>query len=126
MTNAQMKPGRELDALVAEKVMGWRDARLHRNGPTDPCEWEAWQGIPPEPEHGWRTALPHYSTSIADAWQVVEWLAEHHDGFVSVGVRSVDWGESGDYYDHFAHTTSGESAPHAICLAALAAVGSPE
>jgi hypothetical protein len=54
-----MKPGRELDALVAEKVMGWTKEELLLN--SSPSFRAAYQN-----------GAPFYSTSIEDAWQVVE------------------------------------------------------
>jgi len=100
-----MKPGRELDQLVAEKVFGSTEAKP-------------------------------YSTDIAAAWRVVE----KHNQIVSIwqGRPSLDrnahgmisrrvW-ERGDpvvYRVSVAgrHTAYSETAPHAICLAALKALG---
>lgn len=95
-----MKPGRELDMLVAEKVMSLKP--LGR--------------------------VPHYSTDISAAWEVVEkinssknkWTlnslrCDPNDGKWQFGDIDRDgsiWPD--DKYD---------SAPLAICLAALKAVG---
>lgn len=138
-----MDPWRELDILVAEKVMGFVPVK------------------PGEPPHsGWRNAkgywfplesypdtpgVPHFSTSIRDAWEVVEHF------------RSKEWGEKHGYYDVWISAAGGNypywcaekrdakntveifintgakhreiargesdiSVPHAICLAALEAV----
>lgn len=55
-----MKPGRELDALIAEKVMRWN--REH-----DEC------GLPPGVYGSDNIQpFPHYSTDISAAWEVVE------------------------------------------------------
>ena len=62
-----MKAGRELDALIAEKVME-HDLQRWINYPTrEPV-------IMLKGEDGvWgRRDIPHYSTQIADAWLVVE------------------------------------------------------
>ena len=81
-----MKAGRELDALIAEKVMGHSVIRkgesftgfpllLHSSGDWDTgiAQEDIWQ-------IGERVyspfSLPHYSTQIADAWLVVEKLQE--------------------------------------------------
>ena len=111
---------REIDRLVAEKVMGWEEVKENDfikrpdvdfigKAPDRFCE-DAW------------SILPNYSTDISDAWEVVEQLrekelyvdidtfAEHYD------VRVV----SGPY--EVGHSLS-ETAPLAICLAALKAVG---
>jgi hypothetical protein len=92
-----MKPGCELDALVAEKVMGW-------------CTDTDRGGF-----------LLDFSTSIADAWVVVEKLASTYLFCLenSGSFWVADFGRSAD---RRAQCTA-ETAPHAICLAALKAVG---
>jgi hypothetical protein len=89
-----MKPGRELDLLVAEKVMGYK-----RN-------------------HGVHGNVPFYSTDLAAAWEVVEKMKKNY-GFelswfmaikkwkVCIGLASI----------------ATDTIPHSICLAALAALG---
>lgn len=111
-----MKPGRELDTLVAEKVMG-----MTRQG-TNSLNGEAWfriAGI----EHTSRTA-PSYSTDISAAWEV--WEAPHCDAW-RIG-RSPSNGHyeiTNPYEDNFL-VASAPTAPHAICLAALKSVGAIE
>lgn len=105
-----MKPGRELDALVARDVMGW-EVRGPHSGP-----WVILRGYPEYPHLTDKTWRP--STDIADAWEVVEKLA---DGTRTVHVwkpRNYGWGCSIGHSHGEAYT-----APHAICLAALRAVG---
>lgn len=124
-----MKPGRELDALIAEKVMGW---------------------IPYEPERafaypGWHTPdgeflniarLPPYSTDITAAWEVVDKLK-----LAVVPIDETKWwaGKMGDHgHDEDPLTSDtwveqamrdgkhgriADTAPHAICLAALKVMG---
>ena len=115
--NTTVKPGRELDALVAEKVMGlrfvWRSQLTDHYGYnagvwTIPTKWGT-MDLTEEP--------PRYSTDIAAAWEVVEKMRE--DGFLVALYRSAGaW---------IADTNPGygksDTAPHAICLAALRAVG---
>lgn len=112
-----MKAGRELDALIAEKVMGWRN-----------CEVSGWRetrayGKPPyfddsDPD----VCINDYSTNIADAWLVVEKFdTQNHTvrisntmgGDWSCVIHGV-WGEE---------RVVAENVPLAICLAALKAVG---
>lgn len=102
-----MSAGRELDALVAEKVKGGG----HRPGGAAVCP-----------------SVPPYSTDIAAAWQVVErfrragWRAEVRtgpDGYHECSLEPPDT----DPMDHAYHIGAlGDSVPHAICLAALKAV----
>jgi hypothetical protein len=68
-----MPAGREMDALVAEKVMGWKDVIMGRDdygGEPVPREYN------PRPEYQDEYVIfkhvLNYSTDIAAAWQVVE------------------------------------------------------
>ena len=131
----EMKPGRELDALVAEKVMGWR-----RVSEGEPYFW-------PTPEMMNRIKeqypdvlavdyfpAPLFSTDIAASWEVVEKL--QGDGFWWSGAYKTyelsDGTESDPLYysrfrcvrggvrgDHYAYA---RSMPYARCLAALKTV----
>ena len=102
-----LQPGRELDALIAEEVMGWvrvtyrKGARWSRGIPLG--------SIPALPIEKWAP-----STNIADAWDVVE----------KAGLTNVDRDGASWVARHgFRASAHGWTAPHAICLAALAAVG---
>jgi hypothetical protein len=116
-----VKPGRELDALVAEKVMG-----------LNPKLFNVLASYYEVATEGPR--LPAYSTDIAAAWLVVEKMHQHPKWVLQLAAPQQDyvnekwraifarkhWETIGPYgWDAF-----GESAPHAICLAALKAVGS--
>jgi hypothetical protein len=130
---------REIDAAVAEHVMGWTECDpaamwgLWEHG--DPGMWEAdpgnGMGIPPgarRPE-----PCPRYSTDIAAAWLVVEKMRA--EGFfwdvfaggnahgLYIGARfdnagEDEYGEGGIMVTAYANT-----APMAIALAALKAKG---
>lgn len=115
MNASEMQAGRELDALLAERLMGWtRDDR------------GAW--VPPgfKPlQVGYYTQKPGaYSTSIAAAWEVVEKMAE--DWFVDLTLKHhADGRESWCVsFDNGARANYGEAprAPLAIVRAALAAL----
>ncbi len=123
-----MNAGRELDKLVAENVMG------HVPDPTrcDRCGWKL-ENTPtagcvkdncsmrPMPEL--RGPRP-YSTSIEAAWEVVETMklavqpVHPYAGRWMAGTK--DPAHGGLYWDE---VTEAESAPLAICLAALRAKG---
>lgn len=97
-----MKPGQELDALVAEKIM---EIPLIEE---DSCE--NWIKVVPPP----------YSTDIAAAWEVVEELQRQDWCFILDNMK----GFLGNWQAHFernrwVETAESTSAPHAICLAAL-------
>lgn len=105
-----MKAGRELDALIAEKVMGLKTPPNERCSCTN-SEWLC-------RKHG---TFPRYSTSIADAWEVVEKLGDK------------DFRVEKDYDFEFwicilgnrRREVRGTTAPHAICLAALSQSRAP-
>lgn len=121
-----MKAGRELDAIIAEKVMGLRV------GEYIPVEIQPdhiiYEGWPILDDKGDRVSgLQHYSTRIKDAWEVVEMLSETYDlvqthtypgpqperchCIILKNFGSVDW-----TVDH------APNMPLAICRAALKAI----
>lgn len=107
-----MNAGRELDALVAEQVMGrgsqW-EVQQQADGtfkPTGNVWWEC----------------PEYSTEIEDAWQVVERLRVLGIGVI---VKAFPVGMQSAYSAAVPGTLVGamaDTAPLAICRTALAAV----
>jgi hypothetical protein len=110
--------GRDLDALVAEKVMGFVVNRRD-GGP--------WHLVG---EHPFQArgrccggGLPPYSTDIGAAWEVVEKIWDGGRGMSWRVVDDVPPTVCAEFWegDH-EYEGIGQSAPHAICLAALAAV----
>lgn len=123
--NETMQAGRELDALIAEKVMGWPPKPAHAG----------WQGdvvpsladpkwVQAGPDRGWEMVfLPNYSTDIAAAWKVVEKMRETPKPFFSLAwYISGRWGAAFLGHDDGTDAEMADTAPHAICLAALRAV----
>jgi hypothetical protein len=153
---SELEAGRELDALVAEKVMGWQRlgeddyskpghplgllSDFDQKGPHPriqspesgafyfcPCQDGRYQrpdAIEP----------PFYSTDIAAAWQVVERIKELEGCGLFVTWANAEYGdpshwevgfvEAGDEgYGHEQRiVATADTAPLAICGAALAAV----
>lgn len=106
-----MQAGRELDALVAEKVMGFG---FKTYAPVVSCSDCAIDSVNCE--------VPPYSTAIAAAWLVVENLREQYVVELSIGEDvQVDIRSKGD--GAYIGGASAARAPLAICLAALKAVG---
>jgi hypothetical protein len=64
-----MEAGRDMDALVAEKAMGWTRCRIPTQSKDDPLPrgWNIGKGS------GWeaKNCTPQFSTDIAAAWRVV-------------------------------------------------------
>lgn len=115
-----MDAGREMDALIHEKVMGWPKSPIF--------------GVYEYPDGGYDFAPP-YSTDIAAAWPVVEKL--ERDGFRwSVAVRNPHMSDTKILpYVSFWHygkdepgkldthvSAEDDTVPLAICRAALKAV----
>lgn len=131
-----MTPGRELDALVAEKVMGWKRLTYAQQYPTNinyskddrlTMHWHSHdlqeQAYAEDcddyyaPELAWSP-----STDIRDAWEVIYrlkhlepelvWSDEHQCWHMTLW-KGANQGQM----------PGAATAPHAICLAALRAVG---
>jgi hypothetical protein len=124
-----MKPGRELDALIAEKVMGWGPIEIDRNG--NPV------GINPDYPSKFKCHIvPNYSTDIAAAWTVVEklklcvWPTTDGRYLCLLDQFSLEYGD--EYWFGGSNVLENierdwiaavaQTAPHAICLAALKTV----
>lgn len=133
-----MNAGRELDALIAERVMGWKIWKYL--GPMGPTQRLA----PPKLTFSLKPGaineipeIPSYSTDIAAAWLVVEKIRSL-PRLADTGTKNdfnlnqMDrlcgglWVVKSDSIDKYGHLisshTESPSAPHAICLAALKAV----
>lgn len=128
-----MKPGRKLDELIAEKVMSWKwSEKEHRVADPDGYSIRKLL-IPPGGEWVLKTyqlepgmnsvniPVPGYSTDITAAWEVVEKLRHEHidlqlhvfNSCIRAYFDDLEWD---DY-------SESDTASHAICLAALKAVG---
>ena len=123
MNISEMKPGCELNAQVAEKVMRWhKDERpghfhwLDNDNETTGYDWL---------DKPIKAFSP--STKIAAVWEVVEKLAAHGFQF-SISCNHTWWRASfwlsGKQFPEENQADSHEGAPLAICLATLKAVGS--
>ena len=109
-----MKAGRELDTLVTEKIFGMEPSKgdgYHRKSRKD-----AWQ------------IVPHYSTDIGAAWHVVEHMRANVPDYRALRMESVPLGYTVAFYSHknrldrIGAFVAAETAPLAICRAALAAM----
>lgn len=129
-----MTAGREMDARVAEKVMGIRVDREFRSAPISRVLKESGDfkalAVPFD-------YVKPYSTDIAAAWQVLEKISSNmaafglsycygfavelnkDDNLYTAGFRESDR-DKGDVWEKEA---TAPTAPLAICAAALAAVG---
>lgn len=131
-----MKAGRELDSLIAKYVMDWDKAavRTHRideegGYPKDITVtfsgWSYYVGCT------YKTILASEfrpSTDIAAAWTVVDKIKcnEGNDGTFKLQYFNEKWicyWDHEDFLSSFEDYPQSTSAPHAICLAALKAVG---
>lgn len=124
-----VKPGRELDALVAERVMGlktedYAGLLVEKINPANP-----------KGNYPLDYLIPRYSESIEAAWEVVEKIkttgreleieltsSADNPNEWTCGIKWFEFFEDEEQqWGWFYFTQS--TAPHAICLAALKAVG---
>ena len=119
-----LEPGPELDALVAEKVMGYMIRAEHVCGASG-------FGMPGDVCPGCREGRPgpfysgkaHYSTDIAAAWEVAEKVIRWR-GSIIAGARQYKpkcWVTISDL-SPTPMSGTGETMPEALCKAALLAV----
>ena len=119
-----LKAGRELDALVAEKVMGWKECTVEAGitGQAALGSIGAWYWI----DEGGRKMIEGYvkpySKNIAAAWEVVEKLLESGES-VAVRQGQIPSGMIRQCCIGFREGVEAETVPLAICRAALVAVG---
>jgi Phage ABA sandwich domain len=112
---------REIDRLVAEKVMGWEP--FYDDG--DLISFVTEFGtlfFSDDDESEWNPTI-----DIADAWQVVEKLKNTGDVLIAKDFDDNQWEveitiwQNESIHKHF--VVKAETAPLAICLAALKSVG---
>ena len=123
---------RERDKLVAEHVFGWQltECLLH---PVPRWEWVDADGDKLPYWHENREdaiyQLPHFSTSIADAWTVVERMGLSVLSLEGTWIagklyQSVYFDSDTEVLDgHLGNNAEADTAPMAIALAALKAAG---
>lgn len=90
-----LQPGMQLESIIYEKVMG--------NSPRKGYEVSC--------------GIPHYSRDISAAWEVVEKIKDKDFSLEYYKVNG-DWGCQFSDVNNRVHC---DTAPHAICLAALKA-----
>lgn len=144
--------GRDLDALVAEKVMGlhpgvdfgdWPDHvwKLDEDGEIDEfgydgdrhngpscsrCGYGYCQHCQSGPSESCEIAPEPYSTNIAAAWQVVGEMQRRKQGLtlIEYDTSRKYWTAAFRHWSDHAMPERAKTAPLAICRAALAAVAS--
>lgn len=129
----EMKPGLELDRMIAEKVMGWKNVKVVTASGTGLGQL---QGEMPKDGIYHTRKVPEFSRDIAAAWEVVEKIKDIRvkDGKEESWMFSVTFeqdtkkwlaGYQYVYCDHSTNWINGaiaETPALAICLAALKAV----
>jgi len=123
-----MMTNEELDARVAEKVMGWTWGK----SPDPLVNGNAWsEPRPDDPMRRWQVASGGWSpsTDISAAWQVVEKMRQGgfahdlHTPNSTIGEHKSSfwrWAPSGGRWQE--KRAMDKSAPRAISLAALSAI----
>lgn len=126
-----VKPGRELDALVAEKVMGWNRSpapSFDRNreilGPHEnmTAAWSAsWEPVGSIQVP--RDILPHYSTDKSGAKQVIYAMADKPKEIQDRFFNAIGFSSPEVLSRQEDSTWTDTVDPLQVCLAALKAVG---
>jgi len=123
----KLQPGPELDALVAEKVMGWKVVEIHEPSGRKVMRWlsDHGEGLGMYGVDDWTP-----SSDITLAWEVVEKIHNHGESFKPLSLSRATglgepfskflWEATFRMYPAICYATA-ETAPHAICLAALKA-----
>lgn len=117
-----MEAGRKLDALIAKHVFD-KSSSVKDDTSTMTCD------VCGKVYHSYEDELSYYSTDIVAAWMVVEKIKE--SSFSLYRLDDSHWECEVDSNDGSFLLTSpsvnvfatGNTAPHAICLAALKARG---
>lgn len=105
-----MKPGRELDKLVAERVMG-----LDVSNPSSPMSCDVCHK-----DFYFDGSIKPYSTEIGAAWEVARKFTKLGYGITLTQLKDGQWHCLFDGKDSMNDFEAiGESEAHAICLAAL-------
>ncbi|SDY98057.1 BC1872 family protein [Hymenobacter psychrophilus] len=114
----QMPAGREMDGLIAHMVIGAQTQVIESDWRYDSQHMER------RPDRPWEH-MPYYSTEIGAAWDVVERLDKtaqlcdvtRINGGATYLHHCEVWNTSGEPY----HRATADTAPLAICRAALLA-----
>lgn len=121
----EMPAGREMDALVAEKVFGWvRGSDFLVPPPGD----HRWTWAARWDEDGLPHWLPDYSTNVSAAWKITEKIGRTWD--IHWNDSACEWFVNLDHnkvvYEACEFNASDFDVAVAICRAALKAVGIEE
>lgn len=123
----KMPAGREMDALIAEKVMGWKKiGKIHPDLKCDLIGENPHYFYPPDGEFDkWMDLVPHYSTDANDMLLVSDNLKSR--GFnarieIQSGAHVTIWKTDMTEYGPEPINAKADSIPLAICRAALLAV----
>jgi hypothetical protein len=113
-----IQPGRKLDILVAQNVMGWKYEPKYVHNWSRPDDRGLYQRCD-------ESDIPKYSTDMGKAWEIVEHLKNSKTPFRMMENLTSDpkfpcWAAA---FDNYAAEDDAISAPHALCLAALIAMG---
>ncbi len=119
----KMEAGLEMDALIAEKVLGFTNVRIlmaGSEGRRGKYGVHCFDCV----MHGDEEVCDGYSTDIAAAWNLVEKMKADNPRFCLMWDSDYDWWRCGELENHYGdecwHQDGySESAPLAICRAAL-------
>lgn len=118
---ADLSPGRELDAAIAAKVMGWHDVKFQpiANAFGEKV-LDEYAGHPPN-DLLKNAIIPKYSSNIQFAWDVLEKLKSISVFAAVISAKGQPWVCKVNKDTAFVEERA-DAAPLAICKAALKAM----
>jgi Phage ABA sandwich domain len=121
MQITELQAGWELDERIAA-ILGWHDIQRRKwiDGKPQPDPYGLPTGV--DPEDGNIRVIDDYSSAIEAAWQIVEPTERHPNWHWKIRRWGSVWEVSLDDDEREWWHADSESAPLAICRAALAAL----
>ena len=118
---ADLSPGRELDAAIAARVMGWHDVKFQpiANAFGEKV-LDEYAGHPPN-DLLKNAIIPKYSTNIQFAWEVLEKIKSISVFAAVISAKGQPWVCKINKDTAFVEERA-DAAPLAICKAALKAM----
>lgn len=122
---SEMEAGYDLDVRIATEVLGWTQRVAKSQNPRSQKHWY-------RPGSNHPIVLPSFSWHIAAAWLIVEhlrargiWLEELTGRYETAYRAGFMWRGDHPFSPHYVQEMA-DTAPLAICLAALAASSAEE
>lgn len=120
--------GPALDALVVERVMGWRNVKWERQPfpllkfQTEEDAWDYWGTYTTVPPSEMRGKVPVFSMDPAEAWRVVEKMLTDYFDWYELSRWGAPPGHRCGFGGSVRNLVYALTMPEAVCKAALLAL----